>query len=215
MNIKELEKYWNNNFIRYEKEKLNLYKFDQYTINFLIKVGLPNGKNAKGKLAYNFLDIDNIQKKLINDEEYIKIAQYRHSDAFIAVKVSTQEVFYISLADEIYAPKDIIEYCNKDIESFIIFCTILAFNYDKYSNIEDDELEGYLCARETVEKFKEMDIKTVYKESYWINTLMNYAIDYFYEIDDKFQRTLEKKQYNTYKDAIYSALLNGIEQALK
>ena len=142
MDVKELSKYWDNSFIKYDDDKLNVYKLNRNTVDFLSKVGLPNGEKAKEKLAYNFLEIDNMQKKIINDEEYIKIEQYRNSDGFIAVKVNTEEIFYISLADERYVSKDIVKYCNKNIENFILFCTILGMNYD---NIENDELEGYQC----------------------------------------------------------------------
>lgn len=194
MDVKELSKYWDNSFIKYDDDKLNVYKLNRNTVDFLSKVGLPNGEKAKEKLAYNFLEIDNMQKKIINDEEYIKIEQYRNSDGFIAVKVNTEEIFYISLADERYVSKDIVKYCNKNIENFILFCTILGMNYD---NIENDELEGYQCARETVEEFKKIDIKSVCQQSYWINILMDYAIDYFYDMDEDFQKVLKEKRYKT------------------
>ena len=67
MDIKELSKYWENSFVKYDEEKLSEYKFDRNTIDFLSKVGLPSGKNAKEKLAYNFLESDNMQKKIVND----------------------------------------------------------------------------------------------------------------------------------------------------
>lgn len=63
----------------------------------------------------------------------------------------------------------------------------------KYDDVDNDEKQGYECDREIIEKFKEINNKTLYKFSYWGNILLQFAIDYFYEEDEIFQKVLKEK----------------------
>lgn len=63
----------------------------------------------------------------------------------------------------------------------------------KYDDIDNDEEQGYECVREIIEKFEDVNNKTLYKFSYWGNILLQFAIDCFYEEDEIFQKALKEK----------------------
>ncbi len=58
-----------------------------------------------------------------------------------------------------------------------MFETIMSMIESKYPNVDDDELEGYQCAREVIEEFKKVDPVAVHPYSYWANRMLNQAED--------------------------------------
>lgn len=182
-------KYWNHNFVIYSKKKLQEFNISEKTKDFLEINGLPYGEKFKEICSFRFLNEDFLKLVTINEDNYLKIAEFILSEKGIFIKEKSDEVYFIDLENE----KNRIDYCNNDIIEFIIFKTILSKTIMNYDNVHNDELQGYEYAREIVEKFKEINNKTLYKFSYWSNMLLQFAIDYFYEEDEIFQKVLKEK----------------------
>ena len=208
MTINEIVRYWNPNLIKYSSEKLDKFNISKITKEFLEINGLPYGEKFKETCSFKFLTEDFLQSVKIKEEKYVKIAEFLLSQMGIFIKEKSDEVYFIDLENG----KNRIDYCNKDIIEFIIFETIISQTVIKYDDIDNDEEQGYECAREIIEKFKEINNKTLYKFSYWGNILLQFAIDYFYEEDEIFQKVLKEKKYASYEDALYKALFFGIEK---
>lgn len=208
MTINDMVKYWNHNFVIYSKKKLQEFNISEKTKDFLEINGLPYGEKFKEICSFRFLNEDFLKLVTINEDNYLKIAEFILSEKGIFIKEKSDEVYFIDLENE----KNRIDYCNNDIIEFIIFKTILSKTIMNYDNVHNDELQGYEYAREIVEKFKEINNKTLYKFSYWSNMLLQFAIDYFYEEDEIFQKVLREKKYDSYEDALYKALFFGIEK---
>ncbi|MNL78501.1 hypothetical protein D3C87_2049050 [compost metagenome] len=62
-----------------------------------------------------------------------------------------------------------------------------------------------------IEEFKKIDQSAVYPYSYWANRMLNYAINYFYDEDEKFKISIRKGKYGLDEEAYFDALFNGMD----
>jgi hypothetical protein len=75
--------------------------------------------------------------------------------------------------------------------------------------VDDNELEGYECAREIIEKYKEIDPHAIYPYSLWSCILLRYAEDFFYDEWDKFEKSVKNGYYSRIEDVFFDVLFNG------
>jgi len=149
--------------------------------------------------------------EIIKGRDYIKIAENgTHSKGGgLYIEIGTGNLFHFSPELEDFGLNN--EFCNSSIELCMLFETIIEKTFEKYPKAADDALEGYECAREMIEQFKETDMSVVYPYSYWANTLLDYAVYYFYDNDHKFDGAVQNGHYPRIEDAYFDALFNGFE----
>lgn len=203
----EIRKYWNNEFIRYRIIELEEYGFQEDTVEFLSTVGLMNGERFTRQNYFRFLA--EFKKETIYEDRYIKIASRSWETDGLYIKLGEDHLYYIHLPNQYDGFTK--ELCNTRINDFVMFETIMSMIEPKYPNVDDDELEGYQCAREVIEEFKKVDPAAVYPYSYWANRMLNFAIDYFFDEDDKIEFAIRSGRYVSKNEAYFDVLFNGME----
>ncbi|TKI57232.1 hypothetical protein E8L90_18195 [Brevibacillus antibioticus] len=207
--MEDIKKYWDNEFIHYEKTELNKYGFHEDTVEFLGTVGLMAGKRFKDRSYFAFSFLADFKEEKIDGEKYIRIASTFLGSRGLYIKNGEDHVYYIDYSKE--NNKLIKDFCNTKIQDYVEFETVKSMISSRYPNVDDDELEGYECAREMIEAFKKIDPAAVYPYSYWANRMLNYAINYFYDEDDKIEAAIKSGKYATSNDAYFDILFNGMD----
>ena len=200
MDFNFIKEFWNDEFYRYSSEELEKYSLNTETKSFLLKVGLLKFNYGLMKFMGTF------EVKDYNNKKFIKIGKTYAGD--LCLNEMQNKVFYFFLGQE-----NIFEnsYCNSSIFEYIIFETLKRKITKMYEKVEDDALESYMCAREIIKLFKEINDLSIYPYSYWANLMLEYAIGYFYDEDDMFEKAIENKKYKNFEEAYFDALFNGIE----
>lgn|GEM_PF-3387816 len=206
--MEEIKEYWNDDeFIHYDKKQLEKLGLQEDTVEFLSTVGLLTGTRFTGHGLLRFLA--EFQEETIRNEEYIKIASPMPGSEGLYIKKGVDYVYYINLPTNYHGFTK--KLCNTKIYNFVKFQTIKLMGRSNYPNVDDDELEGYQCAREVIEAFKKVDPAAVHPYSYWANQMLNYAIDYFYDEDEKFEAAIKLGKYASSEEAYFDALFHGMQ----
>ena len=197
-----IRNFWNNEFYRYSVDELNKYPLNEETIMFLSEVGLFNQKSRGSSME--FLEI--FEMKIYDNRKFIKIGK-SYVGEFCLNEIEN-EVFYF-----VFSRKNIFEnsYCNSSVFEYTLFETIRKKITGTYEDVADEALKGFECARAIVEEFKKINEKTIYPYSYWSIILYNYAINYFYDEDDKFEEAMKKGKYKNFEEAYFDVLFNGFD----
>ena len=197
-----IRNFWNNEFYRYSVDELNKYPLNEETIMFLSEVGLFNQKSRGSSME--FLEI--FEMKIYDNRKFIKIGK-SYVGEFCLNEIEN-EVFYF-----VFSRKNIFEnsYCNSSVLEYTLFETIRKKITGTYEDVADEALKGFECARAIVEEFKKINEKTIYPYSYWSIILYNYAINYFYDEDDKFEEAMKKGKYKNFEEAYFDVLFNGFD----
>lgn len=204
--MEDIEEFWNHEFYKYEIKELEKYGLQAETVEFLSTVGLMNGKYFKEQSPMRFLS--ELEEETILNEKYLKIASQSTGSDGLYLKIGEEHLYYIEFPDEYYNFNK--EFCNTRVYDYVKFETLKSMIASKYPKVADDELEGYQCAREVIEEFKKIDSEAVYPYSYWANRMLNYAIDYFYDEDEKFESAVKSGKYASRNDAYFDVLFNGM-----
>lgn len=207
-NLELIKQHWETNLITYDPKYINGLGFNNNTIDFLTNVGLMRGKPYESIGRFVFLDV--FVSETIKGSNFIKLAEnFFYPEEGIYIELGSDNLFCINL--ELKGDFLINSFCNSTIENFVLFETINKRNETLYPNLDDDEKEGYQCARETIKQFKEIDMPAIYPYSYWTATMLEYAINFFYDTDDKFKQALQSNRYRSIDDAYFDVLINGFE----
>ncbi|RRJ61880.1 hypothetical protein EHV15_01970 [Paenibacillus oralis] len=205
--MEDIKEYWNQEFFKYEKKELEKYGFQEDTVEFLCTVGLMKGERFNDRSTLRFLA--EFGEETICNEKYIRIASPTLGSEGLYLKAGEDHVYYIDLPDEhneLYK-----KFCNTKIHDYVKFETMKFMIASTYPNVDDDELEGYQCAREVIEAFKKIDPAAVYSYSYWANRMLSYAIDYFYDEDEKFEAAIKSGKYRSSEEAYFDVLFHGMQ----
>lgn len=205
--MEEIKEYWNYEFIHYEKDDLKKYRFREDTIDFLSTVGLMTGERFKKQSFKFFRFLTEFQEEEIDNEKYIRVAHTNLGSEGLYIKKGDDHVYYVDLLNKYHRKK----FCNTKIRDYVKFETIKSMIDSKYPKAADDELEGYECAREVIEKFKKVDPAAVFPYSYWANRMLNYAKDYFHDEDEKFEIAIKSGKYSSDEEAYFDVLFSGME----
>ena len=193
-----IREFWSNEFYEYTPKKLSSYSLNNDTISFLLEVGLMNGNKFRHCCTIEFLE----NFKIENDN-YIKIGKSYAGNLYLDEDKNNVYFFEENILENAF--------CNSSLFKFVLFVTIQSQITDSYENVHDEALVAYNCSREIIEKFKKIDPEAIYPYSYWAVIMYNYAINYFYDEDDKFEDVMQKGKYKDYEEAYFDVLFNGFD----
>jgi len=170
-------------------------------------VGLMNGERFIDETFLCFLA--EFKEEIIFNEKYIKIASRLVDSDGLYLKTGDDHVYYLNVP--LRHNEFIKRFCNTRIHEYVKFQTILSMITSKYPNVADDELVGYECSREVIEVFKKVDRAAIYPFTYWANKMLNFAIDYFYAEDEKFEAAIKSGKYASSEEAYFDVLFHGMQ----
>ena len=193
-----IKQYWGNKLVPYNPKNIYELGLQKDTISFLLNVGVIKNKVYEEISRFRFLDTP--FRENINGINFVKIAEnFFNPERGLYIKIG---------CDSLYTEND---FCNSSFEQFILFETIKSKITASEPNVCDDAIKGYECAREIIEHFKKADPAAIKPYSFWCVELISYAINYFYDEEERFKEVLRRGNYACIEDIWFEVLINGFK----